>query len=110
VRIFLSYGHDEHIGVALRLKADLEGRGHEVWFAVDRLQPGADWERYIEEGIEWAASGKFVLLLTPHSVRRPDGFCLNELEACGFRLLGPHAEGVGPGDRLRAAHVGRPLC
>ncbi len=52
MRIFLSYGHDEHTSFALRLKADLEGRGHEVWFALDRLKPGADWESYIEEGLE----------------------------------------------------------
>ena len=31
-------------------------------------------------------------------------------EARGFRLLGQNAEGVGPGDRPRAAHAGRPLC
>ena len=30
-------------------------------------------------------------------------------EAGGFRVLGQHAEGVGPGHRPRAAHAGRPL-
>ena len=33
----------------------------------------------------------------------PDG------QAGGFRVLGQHAEGVGPGDRPRAAHPGRSL-
>ena len=30
-------------------------------------------------------------------------------EAGGLRVLGQDAEGVGPGDRARAAHAGRPL-
>ena len=46
MRIFLSYGHDEHTAFALRLKSDLERRGHQVWFDQDRLKPGSDWERY----------------------------------------------------------------
>jgi len=89
MRLFLSYGHDEHTAFALRLKADLERRGHEVWFDAERLEPGADWERYIEEGLDVVAAGggKFLLLLTPHSVRRPGGYCLNELaRACSRGL------------------------
>jgi WD40 repeat protein len=83
VRIFLSYGHDEYASLARRIKVDLETRGHEVWFDADRLKPGRDWEQYIEEGIDWVSAvpdaGRFLLLMTPHSVRRPDGYCLNEL-------------------------------
>jgi hypothetical protein len=85
VRIFLSYGHDEHTAFALGLKSDLERRGRQVWFDQDRLKPGADWERYLEEGLEWisAERGKVLMLLTPHSVRRSDGYCPNELaRAC----------------------------
>ncbi|MDP2999923.1 MAG: TIR domain-containing protein [Bryobacterales bacterium] len=89
MRIFLSYGHDEHTSFALRLKSDLERRDHKVWFDQDRLKPGADWERYIEDGLEWVSAerGKVLMLLTPHSVRRPDGYCLNELaRACSRQL------------------------
>lgn len=89
MRIFLSYGHDEYTAFALRLKSDLEQRGHEVWFDQDRLKPGADWERYIEDGLDLvsAEGGRFLMLLTPHSVRRPDGYCRNELaRACSRRL------------------------
>jgi WD40 repeat protein len=89
MRIFLSYGHDEHTPLAQRLKSDLERRNHQVWFDQARLTPGADWERYIEEGLDWlsAAPGKFLMLLTPHSVRRPNGYCLNELaRACARQL------------------------
>src|ERR1017187_2991991 len=89
MRLFLSYGHDEHTGFALRLKADLERRGHAVWFDAERLQPGADWEGYIAEGLDLvsAAGGKVLLLLTPHSVRRPGGYCLNELARAYSRGL-----------------------
>ena len=89
MRLFLSYGHDEHTAFVLRLKSDLENRGYKVWFDQDRLKPGADWERYIEEGLDWVSAepGKFLMLLTPHSVRRPNGYCLNELaRACSRQL------------------------
>jgi hypothetical protein len=82
-RIFLSYGHDEHAELARKVKSDLEARGNEVWFDEERLLPGVDWESRIESGIEWVASepdrARVVLLMTPHSVRRPNGYCLNEL-------------------------------
>jgi TIR domain len=91
VRIFLSYGHDEYVSLASRVKRDLETRGHEVWFDVERLKPGGDWERYIEQGFERVSKdsecGRFLLLMTPHSVRRPDGYCLNELARAFGRSL-----------------------
>lgn len=81
--IFLSYGHDEFADIARRLKKDIESRGHKVWFDEEKLKAGKLWEDYIQDGIEEVAasndSGRVVLLMTPHSVRRPDGFCLNEL-------------------------------
>lgn len=90
-RIFISYGHDEFVDVARRLKHDLKARGHEVWFDEERLKPGGDWEHYIEEGLEWVAGGerpgRVVLLMTPHSVRRPDGYCLNEIARALSRNL-----------------------
>ncbi len=77
LKVFLSYGHDEFSAEAVRIKADLERRGHTVWFDQQRLRPGSDWEQSIEEGL--LRCDKVVLLMTPHSVRRPDGFCLNEI-------------------------------
>jgi len=84
-KIFLSYGHDRHAVEVLVIKADLEARGHEVWFDLERLRAGIDWDLYIEEGLRWC--DKVVLAMTPHSVRRrrpqqphtTDGFCLNEI-------------------------------
>jgi|GEM_PF-1730201 len=87
--IFLSYGHDEHVAVVKQLKLDLESQGHTVWFDEQRLVSGKDWERSIEQGLEMAAArdGLVVFVMTPHSTRRPDGFCLNELAmALGKRL------------------------
>jgi tetratricopeptide (TPR) repeat protein len=85
MRIFISYGRDEHIALAKRLKEDLKARGHEVWFDEDRLKEGGDWEQYIEDGLNWCAEvsgqGRVILLMTPHSVRRPGGYCLNEITA-----------------------------
>lgn len=85
LRIFLSYGRDEHAVDALAIKRDLEARGHQVWFDVERLRPGVDWEHYIEDGLRWC--DKVVLVVTPYSVRRRDpmdpasrdGYCLNEI-------------------------------
>ncbi len=82
-RVFISYGHDRHASLAEKIKQDLAQRGHKIWFDKERLQPGGDWESYIEEGLKWVAEdkaqGRVVLLMTPHSVRRPDGYCLNEI-------------------------------
>ena len=91
MRIFLSYGHDDYAALASRIKRNLETQGHGVWFDVERLRPGGDWERYIEDGLDWSSGvpgeGRFLLLLTPHSVRRPDGYCLNELARAFTRNL-----------------------
>lgn len=80
--IFLSYGHDMHADIAYQLRDDLVQRGHDVWIDTKELVPGKGWEQRIEDGLEWAAAkkhGRVVLLMTPHSVRRPGGYCLNEV-------------------------------
>lgn len=82
MRIFISYGHDEHISFARKLYEALIARGDEVWFDEDKLKTGGCWEEYIENGLRWISEdpdGKMILIMTPHSVRRPDGYCLNEL-------------------------------
>jgi len=83
LRIFVSYGRDDYADLAVRLKTDLQARGHEVWFDRDKLKEGGDWERYIDDGLNWVSrvpeTGRIVFVMTPHSVRRPDGYCLNEI-------------------------------
>lgn len=93
-RLFISYGHDEHASLAERLRDDFAARGHQVWFDAQRLMPGYDWETEIERGLEHLAADKanasVLLLLTPHAVRRPDGYCLNEVAralARGLRII-----------------------
>jgi WD40 repeat protein len=90
VRIFLSYGHDVYGSLAEQIKKDLEA-DHEVWFDTARIRPGADWEQYVQDGLDFASAvpdaGRFLLLMTPHSVRRPDGYCLNELARALSRNL-----------------------
>lgn len=84
-KIFLSYGHDENTKYASKIKEDLKEKGHRVWFDLETIIEGREWERYIEEGIKWC--DKVVLIVTPYSVRRrdysdpssKDGFCLNEI-------------------------------
>ena len=83
LRIFVSYGHDEYMTFARNVAQELLTLGHEVWFDEDRLKPGSDWECYIEDGLDWVAEaadrGRILLIMTPYSVRRPDGYCLNEI-------------------------------
>ena len=92
-RIFLSYGRDEYAPFASQLSQDLKARGHGVWIDQEHLAAGRDWEQRLEAGLNWVSEhpgeGRMLLVMTPHSVRRPDsgratsqqecGYCLNEL-------------------------------
>ncbi|MFY7913662.1 MAG: TIR domain-containing protein [Rubrivivax sp.] len=77
LKLFLSYGRDAYVTEVRALKTALEARGHQVWFDEEQLGIGLDWEDRIERGLDWC--DRVVLTMTPHSVRRPDGYCLNEL-------------------------------
>lgn len=81
MRIFLSYGHDEYKALAEKLRSDLEAENFEVFMdnnpTLGMLNPSDDWEYKLEKGIE--DSSWIVLMMTEYSVRRPDGFCLNEI-------------------------------
>ena len=77
LKLFLSYGRDEHVAEVRALRDALRARGHEVWFDEEKLDPGKTWDQRIDEGLQWCE--KVVLTMTPHSVRQPNGFCLNEL-------------------------------
>ncbi len=77
LKLFLSYGRDDHVAEVKALLQALRQRGHEVWFDEEQLGTGLDWEQRIEKGLQWC--DRVVLTMTPHSVRRPDGYCLNEI-------------------------------
>ena len=76
-KIFISYGHDEYEELASKIKKDLEDLGHEVWFDRSKLKAGRDWEIAIENGLK--GTQIVLVMMTPYSMRRPDGYCLNEL-------------------------------
>jgi len=76
MRIFLSYGHDSNEELVRRIKADLEKRGHDVWFDKSEIKGGDDWRRSITEGI--VDSHRVLSFLSKHSTRDP-GVCLDEI-------------------------------
>lgn len=92
LRIFLSYAHKDHAELAERLYRDLTRRpGYEVRFDKVDLKAGGDWERTLEDGLNWVTAdhenGRVILLMTPNSVIRPDGYCLNEVTCAINRHL-----------------------
>jgi formylglycine-generating enzyme required for sulfatase activity len=65
-QIFLSHaGADADF--AHRLADDLRRHGWEIWIAPDTIQPGEEWVSAINNGL--AASGIFLLVLTPDAVK-----------------------------------------
>ncbi len=76
LRIFLSYGHDANEELVRRIKADLEERGHDVWFDKTDIKAGDDWRRAITDGI--LRSQRVVSFLSKHSTRDP-GVCRDEI-------------------------------
>jgi hypothetical protein len=76
LRIFLSYGHDRSEELVHCIKADLERRGHDVWFDQSEIKGGDDWRRSITEGI--VDSSRVLSFLSKHSTRDP-GVCLDEI-------------------------------
>ena len=94
LRVFVSYGHDDYADFANKLKEELKKRGHQVFYDKDDLKKGENWDNTLEDGIEWAAVdkevGRIVFIMTPYSVRRPGGFCLNEIAKaldCGLNII-----------------------
>lgn len=100
MNIFLSYGHDEYDRFAHHLKKDLELHGFKVWMDIDEIRGTADWEKAIENGINGA--DWFVIMMTQHSCRRPDGVCLDEVSYA--RFLG---KSIAP---IMIENVRPPLC
>ncbi|MFH0783078.1 MAG: toll/interleukin-1 receptor domain-containing protein [Pseudomonadota bacterium] len=76
MRIFLSYGHDGNEELVRLIKAELERRGHDVWFDKAEIKFGDDWRRTITDGI--TGSHRFLSFLSKHSTRDP-GVCLDEI-------------------------------
>lgn len=76
MRIFLSYGHDNNEELVRRIKADLEQRGHDVWFDKSETKFSGEWRRSITDGN--VDSQRVLSFLSKHSTRDP-GICLDEI-------------------------------
>lgn len=87
-------------GPGKKIKRDLEEEGFDVWIDKEHIRGTADWENAIEAGIN--SSDWVVLLMTEHSVRRPDGVCLDEISYA--RFLGKN---IAP---IMIQDVKPPLC
>jgi WD40 repeat protein len=76
LRIFLSYGHDSNEELVRLIKAELEKRGHDVWFDKDEIKFSDNWRREITEGI--VKSHRVLSFLSKYSTRDP-GVCRDEI-------------------------------
>ena len=76
LRIFLSYGHDANEELVCLIRADLEARGHDVWFDKTEIKAGDDWRRAILDGID--RRNQVLSFLSKHSTRDP-GVGLDEI-------------------------------
>lgn len=80
--VFISYGHgDGYAQFAYNLADTLMDNGYDVFIDRDGIRCGEQWEINLEDGLIKTSEGKgvFLLLMTQHSVRRPNGYCLNEI-------------------------------
>ncbi len=73
-RIFLSYAWKDGKKPALRLKADLEKAGFEVWQDAGRIRGGESWTKEIEKGLAWCDT--LLAVLTPEALKSDN--CRNE--------------------------------
>lgn len=80
--IFISYGHDEHENLIRKIAEDLRKEDFDVWIDYDCLYGSSQWEEKIESGIQ--ASNWIIVFMTNHSMRRPDGYCLDEISFARF--------------------------
>lgn len=74
--IFFSYGHDDNRELVRLFRADLEKRGHQIWFDEKDIGVWDDWKGKITKGID--SSHMAVAFISMHSIRDP-GVCQNEI-------------------------------
>lgn len=80
--VFISYGHDEHEHLIRKIAEDLRKENIDVWIDYDCLYGSSKWEQKIESGIQEA--NWIIVFMTNHSMRRPDGYCLDEISFARF--------------------------
>lgn len=77
MKIFISYGHDDHAKVVKKIYQDLKSEGFDVWIDETKIVGASKFDESIEAGIK--ESKWVVFFMSPHSLRRPGGVCLDEL-------------------------------
>ncbi len=78
-KIFISYGKkpQKYVDFVIRIKKDLENMGYQVWLDTENIRVRSDWEQVLEDAL--LSNEEVVFFMTEHAVRRPNGFCLNEI-------------------------------
>jgi TIR domain len=66
LNVFISYAREDH-EVVDRLHDDLTRPGLASWLDRERLDPGKDWNREIDERIRDCSH--FIAVVSPHSLR-----------------------------------------
>ena len=77
MKIFISYGHDNHAELVKKIYQDLRNENFNVWIDETDITGGSRFDESIENGIK--ESKWVVFFMSPHSLRRPGGVCLDEL-------------------------------
>jgi tetratricopeptide (TPR) repeat protein len=67
MKLFISYGHDQHQDFVRRIKGDLERGGHPCWIDSEQIHKQPDWRRSLMDalhGCDWTVG-----FLSRHSMR-----------------------------------------
>lgn len=83
MKIFFSYGHDANQELVDMLRADLEKRGHEVWFDSKKIGLWTDWREKITQGIH---ESQLCVAFLSHHALRDSGVCRNEIALAVHRF------------------------
>ncbi len=73
---FISYGRVDSKEFAIKLQANLNKNGFQVWFDFNDIPPAVDFQNQIDDGIEKAHN--FLFIISPHSVN--SRYCRKEIE------------------------------
>ncbi len=73
--VFISYGRKHSLAFARKLHDRLKQKGYGVWFDMNDIPLGVDFQEQIDQGIE--KSDNFIFIISPHSVKSE--YCLKEI-------------------------------
>jgi len=73
--VFISYGRRHSLDFAKKLHDKLTADGSKVWFDMNNIPLGVDFQEQIDQGIQKADN--FIYIISPHSVKSE--YCLKEV-------------------------------